>query len=157
MHIFAERCPWYVAGPLLGVLIVALRWAANLHLGATGAFVGVTELAERRSSGPSWRATFFVGMLLGGVLSALLAGGAHASFAHGSFDAHLGRSLATKAIVLLGAGAAMGFGARTAGGCTSGHGICGTAQGSPASFVATMTFMATAIFATWLLSLAEGS
>jgi hypothetical protein len=41
----------------------------------------------------------------------------------------------------------MGTGARVAGGCTSGHGICGTAQGSPASFVATGTFMATAMIA----------
>jgi uncharacterized membrane protein YedE/YeeE len=37
----------------------------------------------------------------------------------------------------------MGIGARTAGGCTSGHGLTGVAFGSPASLVAMMTFFAT--------------
>ena len=47
--------------------------------------------------------------------------------------------------VLIFAGLAMGFGARTAGGCTSGHGMSGMSLGSPASIVASMTFFATAV------------
>jgi uncharacterized membrane protein YedE/YeeE len=46
---------------------------------------------------------------------------------------------------LIGAGALIGSGARTAGGCTSGHGMCGMSFGSPASVAATMTFMMTAV------------
>jgi len=38
----------------------------------------------------------------------------------------------------------IGYGAKLAGGCTSGNGICGTALGSPASFAASASFMATA-------------
>ena len=52
------------------------------------------------------------------------------------------------------AGGLIGFGARLGGGCTSGHGMCGVATGSPASIVATMTFMGTAIVAANLLALA---
>jgi uncharacterized membrane protein YedE/YeeE len=48
-------------------------------------------------------------------------------------------------LILLFAGAIMGFGARTAGGCTSGHGMSGMAIGSPASIVAAMTFFGTAV------------
>ena len=48
-------------------------------------------------------------------------------------------------VVLVLAGLAMGIGARTAGGCTSGHGLSGVALGSPASLAATMTFFATAV------------
>ena len=43
------------------------------------------------------------------------------------------------------AGVVMGFGARTAGGCTSGHGMSGMSLGSPASIAASMTFFATAV------------
>jgi uncharacterized protein len=43
------------------------------------------------------------------------------------------------------AGVLIGFGGKTAGGCTSGNGLSGTAAGSPASLVAFVTFMATAI------------
>jgi hypothetical protein len=47
--------------------------------------------------------------------------------------------------VLLGAGVLVGYGAKLAGGCTSGNGLSGTAIFSPASLVATGTFFATAI------------
>jgi uncharacterized membrane protein YedE/YeeE len=140
------RCPWYLAGPLIGLLVVLLRWAGNLHLGATGSFVAVRDWAARPSAGPGWRALFFVGIVIGGLLSA---GGFRPTFALGSFALH-GPG---KALLLVGAGTLMGAGARVAGGCTSGHGICGTSQGSPASFVATGTFMATAMISARLMML----
>ncbi len=40
------------------------------------------------------------------------------------------------------AGLLVGFGTRHAGGCTSGHGVCGIGRLSPRSIVATMTFIA---------------
>jgi uncharacterized membrane protein YedE/YeeE len=43
-----------------------------------------------------------------------------------------------------------------AGGCTSGHGICGTAQRSAASWAATASFMATAIAVTAVLHAVTG-
>jgi len=45
----------------------------------------------------------------------------------------------------------MGVGARTAGGCTSGHGLTGSALASPASIVSTMANMGTAVATTFLL------
>jgi uncharacterized membrane protein YedE/YeeE len=45
----------------------------------------------------------------------------------------------------VGAGLLAGFGTRMAGGCTSGHGICGIARLSARSLVATAVFMATAV------------
>jgi uncharacterized membrane protein YedE/YeeE len=41
----------------------------------------------------------------------------------------------------------IGYGAKTAGGCTSGNGLGGTSFGSPAGLAATATFMATAVVA----------
>lgn len=45
---------------------------------------------------------------------------------------------------LLGGGVLVGYGARLSKGCTSGHGICGLASLGLPSFVAVVTFMATA-------------
>ena len=103
---------------------------------------------------PSWRALFFIGIVIGGALSAV-GGGWHPSLSTGALDGVL-TSGAARGLLLVGAGTLMGAGARMAGGCTSGHGICGTAQGSPASFVATGTFMATAMVSARLVMLAVG-
>jgi uncharacterized membrane protein YedE/YeeE len=44
--------------------------------------------------------------------------------------------------VLIVAGLLVGIGTRFAGGCTSGHGVCGLSRLSPRSLVATLAFMA---------------
>ena len=54
-------------------------------------------------------------------------------------------------VVLVLAGVAIGYGAKAAGGCTSGNGLGGCATGSRASLTATGTFMATAIGLSFLL------
>ena len=54
-------------------------------------------------------------------------------------------STALVVAILFAAGVLIGFGAKTASGCTSGNGLCGTAILSPASVAATATFFATAI------------
>lgn len=48
------------------------------------------------------------------------------------------------------AGLLVGFGAAYGGGCTSGHGVCGTARLSKRSIIATLTFMATALVTVFL-------
>jgi uncharacterized membrane protein YedE/YeeE len=145
MELFALRCPWYVAGPIIGLLIVGLFWTINKPLGALGGYLDTVSWVRQPSGGASWRVFFLLGIIAGGLLSALASGGWHPTLAYGSFDSGLGATPESKAIALLAAGALIGYGARYAGGCTSGHGMCGTALGSPASFVATMTFMAAAI------------
>ena len=39
MDLFATRCPWYVAGPLIGLAVVALLGLTNRPLGATGGWI----------------------------------------------------------------------------------------------------------------------
>jgi uncharacterized membrane protein YedE/YeeE len=59
--------------------------------------------------------------------------------------------------VILGAGLLVGIGTRLAGGCTSGHGICGLARFSPRSIVATGVFMITAILVVALIRHGTGA
>jgi uncharacterized protein len=53
--------------------------------------------------------------------------------------------LPANAVLIAIAGLLVGFGTRLAGGCTSGHGVCGIARMSPRSIVATVIFMVSAM------------
>jgi uncharacterized membrane protein YedE/YeeE len=139
------QLPWYLAGPALGLCVVGCRALFNGRLGVTG---GYSEIIGRLRAGRAsfdWRGWFVIGVLLGGTLFALLAGGA--DFAgYGWLTANLhGTARVAIAPILLGAGVLIGYGAKLAGGCTSGNGLSGTALFSPASLAATATFFGTAI------------
>ena len=139
---FAARCPWYVAGPLVGVVVIALRALLNKPFGALGGFINVFEhLAHPREWGVP--AFITIGTVLGGLIFALVSHSFVPSFHYSSGVASL--PAPANIAMLIGAGTVMGFGARLAGGCTSGHGICGMSLGSPASVVSTLTFFTTAV------------
>ena len=138
---------WYIAGPLLGLCVVAVRWLFNARLGVTGGYSSIVGTLSAGRFDFDWRAWFVVGVLLGGTVFALAAGGPDF---HGygwltdSFDDAL------VGPVLLGAGVLVGYGAKLAGGCTSGNGLSGTSMLSPAALAATATFFATGIAVSFL-------
>lgn len=135
-------------GPLIGLLVAGLYAVANKPLGVSGAYLQVARFARGRGA-EMWRVWYFLGILAGALLAVFLRGGPAFSLQYGA----LGRvvPLAALAPLLFAAGLLMGYGARWAGGCTSGHGLCGVSTRSAASFVVTVTFMAAAIAVTFLL------
>jgi len=140
---------WWIAGPLLGLVITSLLALANKRFGVVG---GVTDLVQGSPEGKglgSWRALLVVGLVVGGLVYAVLAGAPDAGSAYSWLDIHL--SLGREIALLFGAGLLIGVGARTAGGCTSGHGLTGSALASPASIVSTMAIMASAVATTFVL------
>jgi len=148
IELLADRPHWLVSGSLLGLLVIGLLWTVNRRLGVSGGFAEIGDRLARRTAafGPS---SFFVFGIVGGALAfGLLGGGFRAGDSYGWLSEH-GR--AVTAAGLLGGGVLIGIGTRSAGGCTSGHGICGTALGGRASFVSTIVFMATAIAAAFAL------
>jgi len=123
MTIFAQPCPWYVAGPLLGLLVAGLLWTIDKPLGARGGYVdSVKWLVEREEAGPTWRAWFLRGIVIGGAFSMLAAGTWHPTLSYGAFTSSFGAILGAGGAVLFAAGMLIGYGARLGGGCTSGHG-----------------------------------
>jgi hypothetical protein len=55
------------------------------------------------------------------------------------------------ALSVIGAGLLVGIGTRYAGGCTSGHGVCGLSRLSPRSLVATLSFMGAGFLTVYVL------
>jgi hypothetical protein len=146
--IFVNPWPWWAAGPIIGLCVVAMYLLANKPLGVSTGFGTVCGIALRtplfRSGeyAQSWRVTFLVGILFGALAASLLAGGAWPTLRMGSFDEVMSGSLAVKAPLFFTGGILIGFGSRLAGGCTSGHGITGNALLAPSSLLATGCFMA---------------
>lgn len=153
--VLPDRLPWYVGGPILGLLIVGLFVIANQPLGASGAYVQFSGFLRHRPGVVVWRVWYFAGLFLGGVLATVVL--REPAGWRSGYDAMrevwpLG---VTVPVVFAGA-VTLGYGAAVAGGCTSGHGMCGTAQRSPASLAVTATFMATAIVVTQVLRVLTG-
>jgi uncharacterized membrane protein YedE/YeeE len=145
----SQQAPWWVVGPVFGLVVIALMATLNERIGILGGF---SELVERADGKPlGWKAFFLLGLAAGAAFYALVGGG----FGHSGYGwltrTFTGNARLLVAPILLGAGALVGYGAKTAGGCTSGNGLGGTCLGSPASFVATATFMATAIATAFVL------
>ena len=150
-----ERVPWFIVGPSLGVLIVLFFLVMNQPLGASGAYVHSLKLVQRNADVAVWRIWYFLGIFLGGVLTTQIlrdTGKVRSGYAAMTEVIQTGP---TVLLVFIGA-VVMGYGAKVAGGCTSGHGMCGTSQRSVASMVATGTFMATAILTTLLVRILSG-
>lgn len=148
MTALADRPHWLVSGALLGLLVTGLLWTVNRRLGVSG---GLAEIADRivgRAAGFGPRSLFVFGVVGGAFAFSVAGGGFRSGDSYGWLAGH---GAAVTAAALLGGGVLIGFGTRHAGGCTSGHGICGTALGSKASFVATVVFMTTAIGAAFAL------
>lgn len=133
-----EQLAWYIGGPVLGLCVVALRWLLNERLGATRAWADA--VAGRLGSVHAW---LLVGLIAGGVVFGAL--GTSVDGYGWLTDTFTGGAQWVIVPVLVASGALIGYGARLAGGCTSGNGLSGNAALSPAALVATGTFFGTAI------------
>jgi uncharacterized membrane protein YedE/YeeE len=86
---------------------------------------------------------FLVGLVLGGTVAVFVSGeGFQPSVAMRStyFSQIFGDSTAVAAVVMAFGGVLVGFGTRMAGGCTTGHGLCGVSRFQLGSLVSTGAF-----------------
>jgi uncharacterized membrane protein YedE/YeeE len=119
-----------IGGALIGLASVLLMLLLGRIAGIGGIFAG---LLLSGGEDRSWRGAFIAGLLA----APLAAAAVGAPMAMPQMPASL--------VLVAIAGLLVGVGTRMAGGCTSGHGVCGMARLSPRSIVATGVFMATAI------------
>lgn len=128
--------PALAGGALIGVAAVLLLWLNGRIAGISGIAGGLwfSAPADRL-----WRILFIVGLVAGCGAWMLLSG------------EPVPRRTGFPVWALLLAGGLVGYGTSLAGGCTSGHGVCGLARLSWRSLVATTTFLAVAMATTWVV------
>lgn len=139
----------YLGGGLLIGLAVALLYVATGRLAgmssvfsASWSFVSTRPFFRqpRWLASRAWRLQLAAGLVLGAALYWWGFGPGTAA----------GTGLPTWRLVA--GGLVAGYGARLAGGCTSGHGLCGLGSLKGASLVATVVFMATGMATAQLLA-----
>jgi hypothetical protein len=155
--VLLERPGWYVIGVMVGLVTVGLFAFINARVGVIGGYSNLVERAGGRNRELGWKVWFLVGVVGGAVVFRLLAGGSTVGDGYGWLTREFGsHAYAAVGGALFVAGMLVGFGAKYASGCTSGNGIGGNSVGSPASFVATGTFMAAAIAVSFVIEAVVG-
>jgi uncharacterized protein len=140
----AHRPAWFLIGPSIGLVVVGMAWVMNERIGALGGYSSIVERISGRAPSLSWKWWFLFGILAGSFAFRIASGISTVNDGYGWLTRDLGSDAEVIAVLALG-GALIGYGAKTAGGCTSGNGLGGCSAGSTASFAATATFMATAV------------
>jgi uncharacterized membrane protein YedE/YeeE len=128
--------PWsaLAGGALLGLSAALLMLFTGKIAGISGIIGGLLNPQQHEAS---WRAAFLTGMILSFLLL-------------DPFGFSFPDTTNYSIIVVSIAGLLVGFGTRLGNGCTSGHGIIGMGRFSKRSIVATIAFMASAIFVVFI-------
>jgi uncharacterized protein len=161
--------PWYLAGPLIGLMVPVLLILGNKNFGISSSLRHICAMCipvkvpffQYEWKKEAWNLFFASGILLGGVVaSSLLSSGApvkvndnlKTELSHYGindystlvpnevFNFETLASLKGFVVIVVG-GFLVGFGTRYAGGCTSGHSITGISMLQLPSMIATICFM----------------
>jgi uncharacterized membrane protein YedE/YeeE len=152
-----ERWSPYVTGAGIGVLSWLAFLLSDKAIGVSTAFARTAGMVEKIFSGDKvkekayyqkfppvidWEWMLVLGLLLGAYLSVVLSGQFKLDWVPSKWAAAAGPGILTRWLSALLGGVFVGFGARWAGGCTSGHGISGTLQLAVSSWLAAISFFA---------------
>jgi uncharacterized membrane protein YedE/YeeE len=168
MEIISGQWPWYVSGPLLGLMVPLLLWLGNKQFGISSTLrhfcaaciPGKTKFFDYNWKKKSWSLFLAAGTLVGGFLAAFYLNGLNTpeiSTATTGMMAQWGVPVAEGIapemfadfsaiknfsgwIMLVVGGFLVGFGTRWANGCTSGHAIMGLSMFNLGSLVAVIGF-----------------
>jgi len=145
----------YLVGAGIGVLSWFTFYFSDKPIGASSFYAQVAgllgkliaprhtaSLAYFKDNPPrvGWEFLFVVTTIVGGAIAALTGGEFADEWIPPIWEARFGSSVALRAAVAFAGGMLLAFGARLAGGCTSGHGISGTLQLNVASWIALLCF-----------------
>lgn len=154
---FGEPAQWspYLAGGLIGMLSWLTFFASGRPIGASGAYAKTAGLIGR-VIGPKhtarlkyfadnppridWEWMLVLGVIIGAFIAAQSGGDATGRWLPPMWIERFGDAVWLRVAIGFIGGAIMAYGARLAGGCTSGHGISGALQLSVGSWIALACF-----------------
>lgn len=179
MNFLTQPWPWYIAGPLIGLMVPALLLTGNKTFGISSTLRHICAACIPTSSeffkydwrGHSWNLFFAFGIIMGGFLAGVLLQNpnpvqlneaAVASMNQYGIKEYSGLMpqeffnwhalLTLRGFILIVVGGFMvGFGTRYAGGCTSGHSIMGISNLQWPSLIATCCFFIGGLLMTWFV------
>lgn len=169
MELLSKPWPWYVAGIIIGLIVPALLLLGNKHFGISAnlrhacaaCFPADIKFFKYDWKKEIWNFFFVAGILIGAIVATYLLANPDPVVIHPELATELaGYGITDNSnlvpselfsfesffslrgiIMLVGGGLLVGFGARYAGGCTSGHAIMGLSDLQWPSLVATIMFM----------------
>lgn len=179
MNILTQPWPWYITGPLIGLMVPLLLLFGNKAFGISSSlrhFCAMCIPTKAKFFQYDWKAekwnlVFALGMVIGGCIAGcLLKNPNPIALSESAIESmnQLGiqdysglipnevfnfSSLLTLKgfLLIIGGGFFVGFGTRYAGGCTSGHAIMGISNLQLPSLIATCCFFAGGLLMTWFI------
>jgi uncharacterized membrane protein YedE/YeeE len=179
MNILTQPWPWYISGPLIGLMVPVLLILGNKTFGISSSlrhicaacFPGNADFFKYDWKAESWNLFFAAGIVLGGFVAGYVFQNPnpiaispdtisdlnnlgitdHAGLIPQQlFNFHALLSVRGFVLMIVG-GFFVGFGTRYAGGCTSGHSIMGLSNLQGPSLIATICFFAGGLIMTWFI------
>ncbi|MEW5770514.1 MAG: YeeE/YedE thiosulfate transporter family protein [Pseudomonadota bacterium] len=170
--------PWYVAGPLIGLMVPMMLFIGNRSFGISNNLRHLCAITQPHKvdvdffrynwKEHTWSLVFVIGTALGGYLAGVVfANPEPVALSQAAQDMLLqwgftqpGRNLVPEELFypsvrnityLFACGVLVGFGTRYAGGCTSGHAITGLSTMQLPSLYAVLGIFGGGLTASWLL------
>jgi uncharacterized membrane protein YedE/YeeE len=140
----------YLVGAGIGVLSWLTFYFSDKPIGASSFYAAIAGMigklvAPRHTASLKyyqdnppkldWSVVFVGAAIFGAFIAAFSGGEITDEWLHPMWVARFGDNIALRAVFAIAGGVLMAFGARLAGGCTSGHGISGTLQLNVASWI----------------------
>jgi len=142
---------WLISSKPLGCSTTFARTAGMIEKAVRGEQVAQKPYYQKVKPVIDWQWMLVVGMVIGAFVSALISGDFALRWVPSRWAAAFGSGVGLRLVVALVGGVLLGFGARWAGGCTSGHGISGTMQLAVSSWISAICFFIGGIIAAYVL------
>lgn len=179
INYISQPWPWYVAGPLIGLIVLLLQWIDNKPLAASSSYRHVCAATlpskipflKYNWKAESWNLFFAAGILLGGLLATIIL--SHPSgiaitnntiqqlqsiglknttgYAPDQLFSFAALQTIPGITIIVFGGFLIGFGSRYAGGCVSGHSMTGISDLQWTSMLATAFIFVGGIFTSYIL------
>jgi len=145
----------YVVGAAIGVLSWLTWLISNEPIGCSTSFSRIAGMIEKLFRGKNvekklyyqevkpeidWQIMLVIGVVIGALVSSLLSGDFVLQWLPPVWSLSFGDNLVLRLALGFAGGILLGFGARWADGCTSGHGISGTMQLAVSSWISAICF-----------------
>lgn len=155
MEWILQPWPWYISGPLIGLMVPLLLLLSGKSFGVSSSFrhigamcaprVNLDYLRNYNWRDQSWNLIFVLGIAIGAFIGAQFLSAEPVAFLPDDYYS------ASGVVKLAIGGVLVGFGTRYANGCTSGHTIMGISNLNWPSLVASISFFIGGLLTTFVV------